>query len=119
MRYLYLLHADPESSPPSPELLEHLHSMAQRERQAGRMIFDGGLTPVQMGAKFELKDRKIKMLDGPFTESKEVVVGFAIFEFATREAALKSANDFLDVHRLYGNGSQLTCEMREIFSPPK
>ena len=118
MRYLYLLHADPTSPPPSPQLLEALHAMAHRERQAGRMIFDGGLTPIQVGAKLELKDRKVKMLDGPFTESKEVVVGFAIFEFPTREAAIKSAQDFLDVHRLHGDGSRLTCEMREIFSPP-
>ena len=92
--------------------------MALRERQAGRMIFDGGLTPIQAAAKLELKGRQLKMLDGPFTESKEVVVGFAIFEFATRDEALKSAHDFMEVHRLHGNGSGLTCEMREIFSPP-
>jgi len=118
MRYLYLVHADPAAPPPPASLLEKLHSMAQRERQAGRMIFDGGLMPIQAAAKVELRDRKLKVLDGPFAESKEVIVGFAIFEFATRDEALRSAVDFMETHKTYGNGWPATCEMREIMSPP-
>ena len=118
MRYLYLLHADPSQPPPSPALMEQLHAMARRERQAGRMVFDGALTPPIAGATVTLQDKKIKVLDGPFAESKEAIVGFAIFEFATREEALQSAIDFLEVHNRFGNGSQIRCEMRELFSPP-
>lgn len=118
MRYMYLVSCVQQSGPPPQKLMEEIHKMAARERQAGRMIMDGGLTPLEMGARVELRSGKIKVLDGPFAESKEVIGGFAIFEFATREEALKSAFEFMEAHRLYAEGWQGVCEMREIVSPP-
>jgi hypothetical protein len=82
------------------------------------MIMDGGLMPLDTGARVELRAGKIKVMDGPFAESKEVIGGFAIFEFATRAEAVQSAVEFMDAHRLYGEGWEGICEMREMASGP-
>lgn len=118
MRYMYLVSSVPTSGPPPQKLLEEVHKLSVRERQAGRMIADGGLMPLDMGARIELRLGKIKVMDGPFTESKEVIGGFAIFEFATREEAVKAAVEFMEMHRLYAEGWEGVCEMRQMASPP-
>jgi hypothetical protein len=118
MRYMYLVSCVQNLGPPPRKLMEELHKMAIRERQAGRMITDGGLMPLDMGACIELRGGKIKVMDGPFTETKEVIGGFAIFEFATREEAVQSAVEFMDMHRRYAEGWEGVCEMREMMSPP-
>jgi hypothetical protein len=118
MHYMYLVSCVQNSGPPPQKLMEELHKLATRERQAGRMITDGGLMPLDMGARIELRLGKIKVMDGPFTETKEVIGGFAIFEYATREAAVQSAVEFMELHRLYAAGWEGVCEMREMMSPP-
>jgi hypothetical protein len=119
MRYMYLVSCVQQSGPPPQKLMEELHKLAAREREAGRMIMDGGLMPLNMGARIELRAGKVKVMDGPFAESKEVIGGFAIFDFATREEALRSAVEFMEMHRRYAEGWEGVCEMREMMSSPK
>jgi hypothetical protein len=114
MRYMYLVSSSQNSGPPPQKLMEEIHKMATRERQAGRMIMDGGLMPLDMGARVELRGGKIKVMDGPFAETKEVIGGFAIFEYATREEAVQSAVEFMEAHRLYAAGWEGVCEMRPM-----
>jgi hypothetical protein len=118
MRYMYLVSCVQASGPPPQKLMEAIHKMAIRERQAGRMIMDGGLMPLDTGARVELRAGKIKVMDGPFAETKEVIGGFAIFEFATRAEAVQSAVEFMEAHRLYAEGWEGVCEMREMASGP-
>jgi len=120
MRYMYLVSCVQQSGPPPQKLMEAIHKMATRERAAGRMIMDGGLMPLDMGARVELRTGKIKVMDGPFAETKEVIGGFAIFEFATRAEAVQSAVEFMEAHRLYAEGWEGVCEMREMaVAPPE
>ena len=56
-------------------------------------------------------------IDGPFTESKEVVGGFAIFEFGSKEEAVASALTFMDLHREHWPGWDGETEVRQIFGP--
>jgi hypothetical protein len=114
MRYMYLVSCVQQSGPPPQKLMEEIGKLVARERQSGRMIADGGLMPLDMGARIELRVGKVKVMDGPFAESKEVIGGFAIFEFATREVALQSAVEFMELHRLYGEGWEGVCEMRQM-----
>src|SRR5258708_7940178 len=60
---------------PTPELLEAMHTLATREIAAGRMIDDGGLEPLDMGARITNARGTVAVLDGPFAESKEVIGG--------------------------------------------
>jgi uncharacterized membrane protein len=61
---------------------------------------------------------KINVIDMPLAEGKEVVGGYAIFEFKTREEAIQSAVEFMEVHRKFHEGWEGTCEMRPMMGDP-
>jgi hypothetical protein len=116
MRYMYLISAVEDGKPPPQRLMDEIGKQAAAELASGRMLAQGGLLPTLLGAaRVTLKQGKLSVLDGPFTESKEVLGGFAIFDFATREEALASAVDFMELHARYGEGWEGVCEMRPMF----
>jgi len=111
MRFMFVIHAAAEAAP-TPELMEAMHALAQQEVKAGRMIYDGGLTPG--GKQLRLKSGRVIVVDGPFAETKEVIGGFAIFELPDMAAAEASARRFLDLHRVHAPGWEGVCEIREV-----
>jgi hypothetical protein len=116
MRYMFLVSAVEDGKPPPQRLMEEMDKLAKRELAAGRMISQGGLLPTLMGAtRIELKRGKIRVIDGPFAETKEVLGGYAIFEFATREEAIASGVSFMELHAKYAEGWEGVCEMRAMF----
>jgi hypothetical protein len=116
MRYMFLISAVETGAPPPASLMDAIGKLAQQELASGRMISQGGLLPTAMGsARIELKRGKLKVLDGPFAESKEVLGGFAIFELPTREEALASAERFMELHRVHWPEFEGVCEMRPMF----
>lgn len=117
MRYMYLVSAVEDGKPPPARLMEEMDKLAKVELAAGRMIAQGGLLPTAMGsARIELRRGKVKVIDGPFAETKEVLGGYAIFEFATREEAIASAINFMELHAKYAEGWEGVCEMRPMFT---
>jgi hypothetical protein len=116
MLYMYLVSGAEGGAPPPARLMEEIEKLSERELAAGRMVSRGGLMPTAMGsARIESRRGKLKVVDGPFAETKEVLGGFAIFEFATREEALASAKDFMELHRLHWPEWEGVCEMRPMF----
>ena len=113
MRYMSII-TSPTAGMPTPELMEAMHVMAQREIAAGRMIADGGLAPLESAARVKISGRKVLVTDGPFTEVKEVIGGFAIFEVASREEAVALAVEFMELHTAHLPGWEGTCEVRAI-----
>ena len=79
MRYMFIIKAS-QATEPTPELLEAMHRMAQREIQAGRMLDDGGLMPLAMGCQVSVEQGALKVTDCPFIEAKEMIGGYAIFD---------------------------------------
>ena len=115
MRFMMIVkNADP--IPPTPELLEAMHKMADREIKAGRMLDNGGLMPLTMGAQVRVASGELSVIDGPFVEAKEVVGGYAIFELRNKEEAVASAVEFMQLHKDLLPGWEGTCEIRE-FAP--
>ena len=105
------------SGPPSPELMEQMNKLADREIKAGRMIDCGGLMPVQTGAQVRITDGKLSVIDGPFVETKEVIGGYAIFELRNKEEAVAAAVEFMQLHREHMPGWDGTCEVRAFATP--
>ena len=103
--------------PPPPEMMEAMHKMRDREIKAGRMLDDGGLMPLAMGARVRIADGKLSVVDGPFVEAKEVVGGYAIFEFPGKEEAVASAVEFMQLHKDFMPGWEGTCEVRAFAGP--
>jgi hypothetical protein len=114
---MYIVTAPHQSVGPTPELLEAMHKLADREIRAGRMLDNGGLMPVQMGAQVRVRDGKLSVIDGPFVEAKEVVGGYAIFELRDKEEALAMAREFMQLHLDHMAGWEGTCELRAFAGP--
>ena len=116
MRFMYIV-TSAHNGPPTPELLEAMHKLADREIKAGRMLDNAGLMPVAMGAQVRIKDGKLSVVDGPFVEAKEVVGGYAIFELPGKEEAVAMATEFMQLHKDFMPGWEGTCELRMFATP--
>ena len=116
MRFMFIVKSD-HSGPPTPQLLEAMGKLAEREIKAGRMVDSGGLMPLSTGAQVRLVDGKLSVIDGPFVEAKEVIGGYAIFELPGKEEALASVKEFMQLHKDLMPGWDGTCEIR-AFAPP-
>ena len=112
MRILGLLRADKETEtgpPPSRELMERMGTFIEEITKAGVMLATDGLQPSSKGKRVRLSDGKVTVTDGPFTESKELISSYAVFQVATMEEAVRWTTRFLQV---LGRGE---CELRPIF----
>jgi hypothetical protein len=116
MRFMFIVKSG-HSGPPTPELLEAMGKLAEREIKAGRMIDSGGLTPLATGAEVRLTDGKLSVIDGPFVEAKEVIGGYAIFELPGKDEALASVKEFMQLHKDLMPGWEGICEIRAFASP--
>lgn len=114
MRYFSFVISNSQT-PPTPELMAAMGQLIEREMKAGRLIDTGGLTP--LATRVTLKNGELGVTDGPFAESKEVIGGYALFEFATRADAVASAVEFMTLHKQFMPGWEGTCEIRQIASP--
>ena len=87
-------------------------------QQDGSFIDGAGLQPTKAATRVRLAKGKITSTDGPFTEAKEVVGGFSIMEFKTREEALENARQFMQLHKEHWPDFEGECEVRPFESGP-
>ena len=113
MRFMSLI-TSTHTEPPTPELIAEMNKLANREIEAGRMIDMGGLLPVAMGARVSIAKGNLSVIDGPFVETKEVIGGYAIFEFKSKEEAVAAAVEFMQLHKDFMPGWEGTCEVRAL-----
>jgi hypothetical protein len=114
MRYMSIVTSPKPNMGPTPALMEAMGKLAEREIKAGRMIDMGGLTPLQQGVRVSIVDGKLVVTDGPFVEAKEVIGGYAIFEFRDKAEALAMTKEFMQLHLDHMPGWEGTCEVRPM-----
>jgi hypothetical protein len=110
----------PESyreSPPPPALMEAMGVFIEKSTKAGILVDTGGLLPSKDGARIRLADGIITVTDGPFSESKEVIGGWAILNADTKADAIRMATEFMELHRKYWPGFEGESEVRPMFDP--
>ena len=117
MRYMMIVKSAEKWGVPPQELVEAIGKLAEDEMKSGTMLGNGGLLPSAQGARVRLENGKVMVIDGPFTEAKEVVGGYAQFEFKTKEEAVESARNFMELHRQYWPGWEGETEVRPMFDP--
>jgi hypothetical protein len=117
MRFMMLVKAAENSGPPPKGLMDAIAKLAEEAVKAGRMIETGGLAPTAMSTRVRLSKGKVAAIDGPFTEAKEVVGGFAVFEFNSKKEAVEAALVFMEVHKQHWPGWEGETEVRQIFGP--
>jgi hypothetical protein len=79
-------------SPPTPEMYEEMGKLIEEMSKAGVLLATGGLSPTPIHVKSA--GGKLTITDGPFTEAKEGVVGFALIEAKSMEEALEFSKRF-------------------------
>jgi hypothetical protein len=114
MRILGMLKADAHSeagAPPSKEMIECMGAFIEEVTKAGVLVASDGLHPSAKGKRVRLANGKLTVIDGPFTESKELVASYALFQVKSMDEAVHWTTRFLHV---LGKGE---CELRPIFEP--
>lgn len=113
-RYLSMIRVDEQNRPAegmSPESQQRMGELLQEITKAGVMLDTAGLTPTSEGTRLTISGGQISHTDGPFTESKEVVGGYAILQAKDKAEALEWTKRFLRVH---DDSWTVTAEVREI-----
>lgn len=119
MKYLTFIR-HPESyreSPPPPALMEAMGAFIEKSTKDGILVDTGGLLPSKDGARIRLSDGIITVTDGPFSESKEVIGGWAILNADSKADAIRMATEFMELHRKYWPGFEGESELRPMFDP--
>jgi hypothetical protein len=116
MRFMMLVKSSGNSGPPPKELMDAIAKLGADASKSGTMIETGGLAPAAMSTRVRLAQGKITAIDGPFAETKELVGGYAIFEFKSKQEAIDSTLHFMELHRKYWPGWEGETEIRQIFT---
>jgi hypothetical protein len=117
MQFMMIVkHPEKQGNPPQ-ELIDAITKMSEEAAKAGTMRGSGGLAPTAQGARIRLSKGKLTVIDGPFTEAKEVVGGYAQFELKSKEEAIEGAVRFMELHKKYWPEWEGETEIRQMMGP--
>ena len=119
MKYLsFIRHSEKyrETTPPAA-LMEAMGKFVQKSMKDGSVVDTGGLLPSKDGIRVRLAGGKITVTDGPFSESKEVIGGWAILNADSKADAIRIATEFMELHRKHWPGFEGESEVRPMFDP--
>ena len=112
MRYLSMIRINENTGQvPSEQLMTDMGKLIEELTQAGSLIRTAGLRPTSEGVRVRLRRGKLTTIDGPFTETKDVIGGYAILEAPSMEEAVALTKRFLEVH---GDEWDIECEVRQL-----
>ena len=118
MRYMFIVKG-PESlaafGPPPAALFEAIGALIEEKTKQGKLVSFGGLKPTSSGARMRITKGKIVTTDGPFTEAKEVIGGFSIYNLASKEEALEELRTFTELHVVHWPEWEGEVEIREMY----
>ena len=116
MKYLmFIKHAEKYRNEKIPAgLNEAMGKLVEEGFKSGILKDTAGLKSTEHGHRVRLSGGKLKVTDGPFTEAKEVIGGYAIFELNSDEEALDNAKKFMDLHRVHWPSFEGECEVRPL-----
>jgi hypothetical protein len=98
--------------PPTQEEMATMGKFIEESARAGVLLAADGLLPTSTGARVRLSEGKVAVTDGPFTETKELIAGFAIVQLPSMAEAIELAKRFL---KIAGDGES---EIRQMYDQP-
>src|SRR2546430_11128034 len=115
MRFLSMIRIQENTGQaPSEQLMSDMGMLIEEITRAGHLISTAGLRPTAEGVRVRLRRGKLSSIDGPFTETKEVIGGYAILEAKSKAEAIELTRRFLQVH---GEEWDIECEVRQLDGP--
>jgi hypothetical protein len=117
MRFMIIVKATPDSEagrfPPNPEpLFQSMAAFHEELARAGALLDASGLQPSSKGWRVQYDGNKRTVVDGPFTESKELIAGYTLIQARTREEALEWSKRFPNP---IGEGVSCHIEVRQLY----
>ena len=109
MRFLSIYKNVERTSPPTQEEMAAMGKLIDEGTKKGWLLATEGCLPTALGARVRQSGNKVSVTDGPFTEAKEMVGGFAILKVNSKQEAIELARKFLQVA---GEGE---CELRQLY----
>ncbi|HEX6273658.1 MAG TPA: YciI family protein [Polyangiaceae bacterium] len=100
---------------PETGALEKMGAFVEEAVKAGVFLGGEGLKPTSAGSKVRYDGAKRTVLDGPFTETKEIVAGYSILAVDSKEEAVEWTKRFAVVDAEIRTIPEVECEIREIF----
>ncbi|HEX4258860.1 MAG TPA: YciI family protein [Streptosporangiaceae bacterium] len=99
MKFLGYTLGDPNApmAPPTPEMMAEMGKYVEEATKAGVLLATGGVGPLSEAVKVQFHDGEFTVLDGPFTEAKELVGGWALMECRDRDEAVEWTKRFLAI----------------------
>jgi hypothetical protein len=113
MKFLSIYKTIERSTPPTQNEMAEMGKLIEEGFKAGWLVATEGCLPTALGARVRRDGEELTVKDGPFTEAKEVVGGFAILKANSKTEAIELTKTFL---RVAGNGE---CELRQVFEMPE
>lgn len=115
MRFLSMIRINENSGlVPSEQLMNDMGQLIEQMTREGTLVSTAGLRPTREGKRVRQHAGTQSMTDGPFTETSEVIGGFAILDASTMAEAIELTKRFLRVH---GNEWDIECEIRQMEGP--
>lgn len=113
MRFLCLYKPGrPEGTPPSNGEISKMGQFIEESFKSGMLIATEGCLPSAQGARISFRDGQFSVTDGPFSEAKELVGGFALIRADSKAHAIEFTKTFM---KIAGDGE---TEIREIWEEP-
>jgi hypothetical protein len=101
--------------PPPPSLGAAIEELAEEAMKSGALLARGGLLPSAEGASIRMSNGRVELKDGPFTEAREVIGGFAIYEVESKEKAVEMAMGFMKLCKEHWPEWEGEVEIRPMF----
>ena len=121
MQFMMIVKANDEyeaGQPPPPALTARIAEYSAQMAKQGVVLQGAGLVPSSRGARIQAAGGTLMVMDGPFSETKELIAGFAIIRADSREQAIEFGKDFMRQHiEVLGAGYTGQLEVRQIFDP--
>lgn len=115
MRFMILVKATKDSEAgvmPEESRIAEMASYHEELQKAGALLDASGLRPSRKGWRIRYSGNQLTLVDGPFTEAKELVAGYTLIEVGTREEALEWTRRFPNPA---GDGKEAEIEVRQLF----
>jgi len=100
---------------PSERLMTEMGKLMTEMKASGKLLDTAGLAPTADGKRVRLRGGRISIVDGPFTETKEVVGGYAMLDADSADEAIELTIRFVELH--VADGWEIDCEVRQLHEP--
>ena len=115
MKVLSMIRIDEKTGQqPSEQLMQEMGKLMEEMTRKGQLVTTAGLRPTKEGKRVRWNRGKLSFTDGPFTETKEVIGGYAVLEAKSMDEAIELTKRFLAIH---GTEWNIECEVRQMEGP--